>query len=67
MHSLRVRIWEVVNGKPKLTVTHIFHGETRQEAQALEKSHRKTDSFYRAAIDSGQFNGIKLLARARWV
>jgi len=41
-------------------VMHRFYGETIEEARGYAKSHMKTDSFMRGAINTRRFKGIKL-------
>jgi hypothetical protein len=48
-------------------VTHIFHGETQEEARAFERAHQKADTFYAAAVEGRPFSGIRLMARKSWI
>jgi hypothetical protein len=41
-------------------VSHVFYGETIEEARGYLKSHMKTDSFLRSAINTGRFKGIRM-------
>lgn len=41
-------------------VSHIFYGETIEEARGYLKSHIKTDSFLRAAVNTGRFKGMRV-------
>jgi hypothetical protein len=41
-------------------VTHVFHGETAAEAQGYFKAHMKTDSFLRAAVNTGYYKGMRV-------
>jgi hypothetical protein len=41
-------------------VSHIFYGETIEEARGYLKSHMKTDSFMRAAVNTGYFKGMRV-------
>ena len=53
-----VEIFESGNKYP--VVSHIFYGETIEEARGYLKSHMKTDSFLRAAVNTRRFKGMKL-------
>jgi hypothetical protein len=41
-------------------VSHRFYGETIEEARGYLNSHKKTDSFLRAALNTRRFKGMKL-------
>jgi hypothetical protein len=41
-------------------VSHVFYGKTIEEARGYMRSHMKTDSFLRAAINSRKYKGINL-------
>lgn len=41
-------------------LTHTFNGVNLKEAQAIEEAHIETDTFYRAAIEEGEWDGIPL-------
>lgn len=41
-------------------VSHVFYGETIEEARGYFKAHMKTDSFLRAAVNTRRFQGMKL-------
>ena len=41
-------------------VMHRFFGKTIEEARGYAKSHMKTDSFMRSAMNTGRFKGIKV-------
>lgn len=58
MVEIIVDIFE--NNSRTAVVTHVFRGRDIDEAMSVERAHQKTDSFYRAAINNGKFNGIKL-------
>jgi len=38
-------------------VTHIFRGKTMHEAKSYFHAHMKTDSFLRAAVNTGYYKG----------
>lgn len=42
---------------PRPVVTHLFHGDTPEEAMAVYEAHRKTDAFLRACDSKGSFEG----------
>lgn len=48
------------------TVTHVFHGETKERAREVKASHMMTDQFLRAAEKQGEFKGIELSVDERW-
>lgn len=48
-------------------VTHVFNGETREEAKGYYESHMKTDDFLNAAIKQGKWKDISLKVKTRWV
>lgn len=41
-------------------VTHIFRGKTMSEAKSYFKAHMKTDSFLRAAVNTGYYKGMRV-------
>jgi len=41
-------------------VTHIFYGKTTEEARGYFKAHMKTDSFLRAAVNTGCYKGMRV-------
>jgi len=51
-------IYEVVGGNLELVVTHIFWGDTLERVHEIDHAHRKTDKFWRAAIEGEEFDGI---------
>lgn len=48
-------------------VQHIFNADTEKEAAHYLASHKKTDKFLKAAIDDGEFEGIKLKVKRRTI
>ncbi len=54
-------IYEIVNNKPILTLSHVFFGNTLERAQTIEQAHMKSDEFFRAAMTTGNYKGIKLI------
>ena len=60
MNYPHVQIDIFESGSKYPAVSHIFYGETIEEARGYVKSHMKTDSFLRAAVHTGRFKGIKL-------
>jgi hypothetical protein len=55
---VQVEIFE--SGSKYPAVSHIFYGETDEEAEGYLKSHMKTDSFLRAAVHTRRYKGMKL-------
>jgi hypothetical protein len=47
-------------------ISHVFYGATKAEAEAVVKAHMGTDSFFRAAMTSGNFKGIRLSNYSSW-
>jgi len=47
-------------------LTHIFHGETRDDALAVMRAHMETDEFFRASVNDGEWNGIELSNEEEW-
>lgn len=41
-------------------VTHIFRGKTLSEAREYFKAHMKTDSFLRAAVNTGYYKDMRV-------
>jgi hypothetical protein len=46
-------------------VTHIFRGDTPEQADGYYRAHRRTDAFLRACDDSGRFGRIVCYSRVR--
>jgi hypothetical protein len=49
-----------------LTVTHVFHGDTKKRAEEVKRAHMETDRFLRAAETDGDFEGIPLRVEEHW-
>ena len=46
-------------------VQHTFNGKDKKEAQHYLEAHKRTDKFLKAALDSGEFEGISLKVKRR--
>ena len=47
-------------------LTHLFYGETEQEALDVLKAHSAYDEFLHAALTTMNFKGIPLRTTSRW-
>jgi hypothetical protein len=59
MDSKRFRIVHHISegDDPRPVVTHLFYGDTPEEAKHIYASHRETDSFLRQCDDKRNFEG----------
>lgn len=62
--QLSIDIFE--NNERTPVLTHTFYGKTAAEINSVVAAHQQTDSFFRAALTTGKFNGIKLSTQTRW-
>lgn len=62
--QLSIDIFEDNAAKPVLT--HTFYGKNAQEIKDIVAAHQQTDSFFKAALTTGKFRGMKLTTRSRW-
>jgi hypothetical protein len=61
---LIIEIYESNRNYP--AVTHIFEGRSKAEVIQYYNAHKKYDSFFKSAIDKGNFKNIKLAVHSRW-
>lgn len=64
--TVKLRI-DTYEGRAKIpTLTHTFYGATEQSIRDLVDAHMRTDSFFRAAMTTGNFQGILLRSESHW-
>jgi hypothetical protein len=61
---LTVTTYEGASRRPVLR--HTFFGRTKPEIVSVVQAHTKTDSFFRAAVTTRNFQGIALRSTWRW-
>ena len=66
MYGIFSDIYEIVGGRAKKVVRHVFYGGTKEEAAANERAHRTTDMFYRLAVTQGRMGNLQLEVRS-WI
>lgn len=57
--SLTVTTYEFDGREWTAAVTHVFHGDSREEVLAILEAHKKTDAFFAGSF-TGNFRGIRL-------
>lgn len=62
--QLLINIYESEDTQP--IIGHVFYGNKRI-VDAVIAAHKKTDSFFKAAMEDGNFNGIKLHVTQEWL
>ena len=61
------RLFVEIREGSRLVVTHIFHGQTEQEALHYYDSHKKTDQFLRECVEGGLYDGkVRCASRMYW-
>ena len=64
MVKLRIDTYE---GRAKYpTLTHTFYGATEQTVRDIVAAHMQTDRFFRAAMTTGNFEGLQLRSESHW-
>lgn len=63
---MRLDIDTYENNDSSPIITHTFYGRTAVEIQSVIDAHKKTDSFFRAAMTTKRFGNIKLRNVMRW-
>lgn len=69
-YRVTLEIFEMDGPTPTLPiVVHVFQGRSRNEALGYFRAHEGTDSFFRGAVESGAWNGLRLETRSSegWV
>jgi hypothetical protein len=64
MLLLQHDIYEGADTSPVLT--HLFYGQTQQEALDVLKAHAAYDEFLKAALTTKNFKGIPLRTTSQW-
>jgi len=71
--TLSVKHYEQTPDGERLVATHLFHGDTKADAIALSRNHRRVDRFYAATGEDGEgdfnYGGMKLKLRSEkdWI
>lgn len=62
--QLLINIYEDEATEP--VIGHVFYGDKRT-VDAVIAAHKKTDSFFKAAMEDGQFEGMILRITQEWL
>jgi hypothetical protein len=65
MVGYRVDIYENDSDIP--TLSHVFWGNSREDARGISEAHMHTDTFYRGAMERGEWHGIPLTVKEEWI
>jgi len=66
-YRLIVDIFEPAAGGEKLVLTHVFYGDTEQEAHHYYQAHTQSDAYLRACVSTGLFRGsVPCRSAMRW-
>lgn len=62
--QLLINIYE--NDAEHPVLGHVFYG-TQTEVDAIIAAHKRTDSFFRAAMEDGAWKGMRLTVTQEWL